>query len=442
MFDYWLRSLSAKLWLTSVAALAISLTCIAGVIVYSLNHFPPQIFRKDSDMRDARTIAAGILFDEAGRPNAVKVDDQTEWPYKVLPTELMYRVIDDSGRIVLASRNAHDGPAWLPGDLTAVIDEIKLATIGGRPFDVVTLHIRQLQSNYFVQTATSVDFDKAVLILKVSPIPGTIQTTILIATLIFGLTLTFTVRRVLKPIREASHAAASITPHNLAARLSTQGVPSEIKPLIQAFNAALGRLERGYAIQQKFLASAAHELQTPLTLLRGQIELQPEINDKDLLYREIDLMARQVRQLLHLAEVSETQNFLFAQVNIADVAQKQVKLTLDIAMTPAPVSISADQSALFILLKNIIENAINVTPPDGVVSVSIDEVSIQIRDQGPGINADYLPFLFDRFWRAPNAAYDGAGLGLAICKEIAMAHSWRLTVTALTPGTQFTVRFQ
>jgi len=67
---------------------------------------------------------------------------------------------------------------------------------------------------------------------------------------------------------------------------------------------------------------------------------------------------------------------------------------------------------------------------------------VKIRDEGAGINPDYLPFIFDRFWRAPNAMYDGAGLGLAICKEIAATHGWRLTVNALTPGTQFVVWFR
>jgi signal transduction histidine kinase len=284
---------------------------------------------------------------------------------------------------------------------------------------------------------------------KVKQIPAIVKVTILLATIVFGLTLTITVHRVLAPLREASDAAASITPRNLATRLSLRGIPSEIKPLINAFNDALARLENGFAVQQQFLASAAHELQTPLTLIRGQIELQPEIEDKELLFHEIDLMARQVRQLLHLAEVSESQNYTFGEVNRVEVAQdvvsylerkadkKQVKLRLDATVTQSPIW--ADRSALFILLKNIVENAINVSPANSVVSLIVDNVSIQVRDEGPGIRQEYLPFLFKRFWRAPDAKHDGAGLGLAICKEIALAHEWRLTVSRLLCGTSFTV---
>lgn len=253
----------------------------------------------------------------------------------------------------------------------------------------------------------------------------------------------------LKPLRDASDAAAQITPRHLKTRLSTHGVPSELKPLINAFNEALGRLENGFLVQQQFLAAAAHEFQTPLTLIRGQIELQPEIKERDLLFREIDLMSRQVRQLLHLAEVSEAQNFDFGEVNIADVAQdvvaylarkadaKQVTLRVD-ERDMAP-SIWADKSALFILLKNIVENAINASPVHGIVLLTIDGISIEISDEGPGIRKDHLPFLFKRFWRAPDARHDGAGLGLAICKEIAAVHDWRLTVSSLSIGTRFTV---
>jgi signal transduction histidine kinase len=73
--------------------------------------------------------------------------------------------------------------------------------------------------------------------------------------------------------------------------------------------------------------------------------------------------------------------------------------------------------------------------------VLVDDRTIRIQDEGSGVNPEYLPFLFERFWRAPDARHDGAGLGLAICREIALAHEWRLTVRRLTSGTQFIVWF-
>ncbi|WP_408483956.1 sensor histidine kinase [Paraburkholderia sediminicola] len=443
--------MSARLWVTSIVALAISLTVLATAATYAFNHFPQQMLGLHEEMESAKAIAHGLRFDGAGRPVSVALPTQMAWLFEVAPTELKYRVLDDHRNVLLASNGAKGSEAWIAGDLSGSVGDVQRTEIGTKPFAVLTLRVAHGPMVFYIQTATAERFVGALIANKVKPIPAIIKTIIVVATIIFGLTFPFTVHRVLKPLREASRAAARITPRNLTTRLSIEGVPSEIKPLIHAFNEALDRLENGFAVQQQFLASAAHELQTPLTLIRGQIELQPGIDDKDLLFREIDLMARQVRQLLHLAEVSESQNFSFGEVNIVDVVQdvmvylarkadrKEVKLRLE--TTVAPPSIWADRSALFILLKNIVENAINASPAHSAVVLSVDAVSVQVLDEGQGIRQEHLPFLFKRFWRAPDAQHDGAGLGLAICKEIATAHEWRLTVSSLVSGTRFAVWF-
>lgn len=450
MLDHWIRSLSARLWLTTVAALALSLTVLATIVIYAFDHFPNQTLGRHEEIEKAQDVANGLRFDGTGRPVSVGPSGEAAWLFEVVPTELKYRVLDEQGNVVLASADARDGGPWVARDLPLVVRKTEDVAIGNKPFQIMTLPVLHGHRVFYVQTATSARLVDVMISTKVRQIPATVKIILFCATIIFGLTLTLTVRRVLKPLREVSSAAALITPRNLTTRLSPKGIPSEIKPLINAFNEALGRLEKGFNVQQQFLASAAHELQTPLTLIRGQIELQPEIREKELLFREIDLMARQVRQLLHLAEVSESQNFTFGEVSSVDVARdvvaylgrkadkKQVKLQLQAKASP---SIWADKSALFILLKNMVENAINVSPPHSVVSLIVDDASIQVQDEGPGIRQDYLPFLFKRFWRAPDARHDGAGLGLAICKEIAIAHEWRLTVSNLISGTRFIVWF-
>jgi signal transduction histidine kinase len=451
MLNYWIRSLSARLWITSVAALAVSLTLIAGMALYGLNHMPPDRFRRAEDIRIAQRVATAMEFDASGRPVSVKFDEKAAWMFEAVPTELLYRVLDESGKTLLASKGVTNGPVWDTAGFTKRIGVRHAVTIGNKPFEMITLKVPHQQQWLYVQSATSVAFNRAVLGEKIEPLPKIVAITLLTATIVFSLTLTFTVRRVLKPLRDASSAAALITPRNLRTRLSVKSVPSELKPLLTAFNDALSRLENGFAVQQQFLASAAHELQTPLTLIRGQIEMQPEIQNKDLLYREIDLMARQVRQLLHLAEVSESQNFNFGEVDRVDVAQDvvgylarkadQKRVTLHVDARIAQPAMKADRSALFILLKNIVENAINATPSHGMVVVSVDGDSIRVSDEGPGISPDHLPRLFDRFWRAPDSLHDGAGLGLAICREIAIAHDWRLSVRPAPSGTQFVVSF-
>jgi signal transduction histidine kinase len=328
---------------------------------------------------------------------------------------------------------------------------VRPATIDGNAYSVATQRASNGGFVYYVQVAQSRQLLDALIISRIDPIPKTVAYVLVIATIIFGLTLPLTISRVLKPLREVSRAARGIEPRNLKTRLSSDGIPSEIKPLIDAFNDALTRLENGFAVQQQFLADAAHELQTPLTLVRGQIELQPDIQHKALLLREIDLMARQVKQLLHLAEVSEAQNFSFGDVNGVEVARdvvsllagkadaKQVKHHIEARDSASPIR--ADGGALFVLLKNILEKAINASPSDGVVVLTVLDKAIHIDDEGPGIQREYLPRLFDRYWRAPDSRYDGAGLGLAICKEIAVAHQWKLTVDVLATGTRFSVWF-
>lgn len=449
MLNHWIRSLSARLWLTSIAALAICLTVLATLVIYVFGHFPEETLGRREQLERVTHVVGGLVFDDAGQLVSVRLSEHAAWMFNVVPTELKYRVLDERGSVLFVSGDTRDSHPWLEGDLATADGKIIQVEIGGKPFDILTRQVLHGRAVYYIQIATSQRLNRTLIGVKIAPIPDIMRITFFAATIIFGLTLTFTVRRVLSPLRQASRAAASITPRNLTTRLSSEGIPSEIKPLISAFNETLGRLENGFTIQQQFLASAAHELQTPLTLIRGQIELQPEIEGKELLFREIDLMARQVRQLLHLAEVSESQNFSFGEVSSVDVAHdvvvylarkadaKQVKLNIKERTAPPPIW--ADRSALFILLKNIVENAINASPADGVVSLTIDATLIEIRDEGLGIEADHLPFLFKRFWRAPGAKHDGAGLGLAICKEIALAHDWRLTVSSLPIGTRFTV---
>ncbi|WP_421030691.1 sensor histidine kinase [Paraburkholderia kururiensis] len=430
-------------------ALATSLTALAALVIYVFDRYPEQTLGRRELMEMVRNVVDGISFDNDGMPVSVKLPEHEDWFFRVASTELKYRILDEHGHILLVSdRGKSEGP-WLTDDFSRDTSKIAHVTIGGRRFSMATQRIVRGESVYYVQTATSERFTEALVSLKVKPIPGIVRTILLVAIVTFGLALPFTIRRVLKPLRDASDAAAQITPRNLKTRLSARGIPSEIKPLINAFNEALERLENGFTVQQQFLATAAHELQTPLTLIRGQIELQPEIREKHLLFREIDLMSRQVRQLLHLAEVSDAQNFDFGEVNTADVAHEVIgylarkaddkQVSLRIEERVALPAIWADKGALFILLKNIVENAIHASPANGIVLLRIDAASIGISDEGPGIREDHLPFLFKRFWRAPDATHEGAGLGLAICKEIALAHGWRLTVSAFSPGTGFTV---
>ncbi len=169
------------------------------------------------------------------------------------------------------------------------------------------------------------------------------------------------------------------------------------------------------------------------------------------LLQDVDLMARQVRQLLHLTELSEQQNYTFAMIDLVSVMDDVVQylerkvqarqLTLAVDVPAGALMMRADKSALFILLKNLLENALSVGPLHTIVTLSASAAPIRVEDEGPGIDPAWMPFIFDRFWRAPGASYEGAGLGLAICKEIASAHGWAVAAKRLPRGTSFQISF-
>lgn len=99
----------------------------------------------------------------------------------------------------------------------------------------------------------------------------------------------------------------------------------------------------------------------------------------------------------------------------------------------------ADRSALFTLLKNLLENAIQHAPAHTQVEIKVSRDAIRVRDFGPGVSAETLDLLFERFWRAPQRRDQGAGLGLSICQEIALAHHWSLGIEPAEPGLRFTL---
>ncbi|RYE76618.1 MAG: HAMP domain-containing histidine kinase, partial [Oxalobacteraceae bacterium] len=272
----------------------------------------------------------------------------------------------------------------------------------------------------------------------------------LVLFLVFGPCVYFTLRYALKPVRQLSDAAAGISPRSLHVRLSTLGVPREIAPFVDSFNRVLERLEHGYRNQQEFLATAAHELKTPLALIRAQVELSSASAECGMLLQDVEHMSRQVQQLLHLAEASEVQNYRLTTVDMHELVKETgnylqrmadaADVRLEMPAKNGGIRWLADRGALFTLLKNLLENAVQHTPAGTLVSVDVDANAMTVRDWGVGVPQDQILSMFERFWRGPHRRDTGAGLGMAICKEIALAHGWTLTASRAEPGLRVTVQ--
>lgn len=447
----WPRSLGTRLLATYVAGI---LVCIVLIVAASA----ATVLLQGNTLNEgisthARLLGRELRFDATGRPSGFNDAKLQTWLYTGMGQEISVRVLDAAGAVVLpAGQDAHallaEGGSAL-GELDHGFDSVS----NGLPVRVVTHGVDHAGRRWYVQVAVSQRLlelmDRSV---GLPALGQGILLACLASVLVFAAAMYFTLGRMLRPLRAASESAARITPRTLDARLSVEGLPSEMLPLIEAFNRALDRLESGYGAQQDFLAAAAHELKTPLSLIRAQIELGvggDATLDRENLIGDVDQMARHVNQLLHLAEATELCNYEIGLVGAAALVdevgdylgrlagRREVRLALRV--TPDSLAWQADRGALFTLLKNLLENAIQHSPAHGTVWLTADAHRISVRDEGAGIPAADLPKIFGRFWRGAGRRDEGAGLGLAICQEIALAHGWRLTAHAASPGTEFVI---
>jgi two-component system, OmpR family, sensor histidine kinase QseC len=445
----WLHSMAARLLGTYVVALMLTMCFIACALWFRFSQ--DVSVTTQAQLREATDmLRRSLRFDSAGLPVAVMVRPDLSWVswiYHDFPADLKYRVLDVSGGVIISSE--HDAvalaPAGQPFDST--LGSFTLVS-GGEPLHVRTASMVHGTKTYYLQAAISERLAALAqsLILHLL-VDDTVRFT-LASVVLFTFAVYFTLRRVLMPLRETSAAAARIDAHNISKRLSTRNIPSEFLPVVDAFNLTLDRLERGYIVQRAFLAGAAHELKTPLALIRTQIEMEGTA-DREVLLHDLDLMARQVNQLLHLAEASETQNYAFELVDVAAVTEDVVDYLRRLAeLREVHVDIrgaavlQADRGALFMLLKNVVENAIQHSPIGGFVAVTIETDYLCVRDEGPGIAAAELPKLFTRFWRGYMRRNEGAGLGLSICREIAAAHRWEIAARTTGHGAEFVLSFR
>ena len=441
-----LSSLGLKVLTAYVVGALLSIALAVAAAVWTVEHD----VLADLELRERAVMLAGkVRFDASGKPAELDVSEaDLDWLYDSLSHEAAYRILDVAGNVVLMSKAGE--AFWPPAGAGPKLerDDFVFEQSG------VTLHgatepFEYQGRRWYLQFATSERLMKLIQHKFALPYIGIgigIFSSVLIVA--FGLCAYVTLRYALKPLSGISEAAAAISPRSLHARLQTETMPAEISPLVASFNRVLERLERGYRLQQEFLANAAHELKTPLALIRAQIELPvDDISTRDALLSDVDYMTRQVQQLLLLAEASEANNYRFTLVTVKDLVQEVMAYLqrmadtagVDLAVfdTAGEVSWQADRGALFTLLKNLLENAIQHAPAKTTVSVVIQSDAVTVRDCGPGIDAEQLPLMFERFWRGAHRRDQGAGLGLAICQEIALAHGWRLIAERAEPGLRF-----
>jgi len=274
--------------------------------------------------------------------------------------------------------------------------------------------------------------------------------------------------RTLKPIDEITLAARSIGIEDLSRRLEVSQTDDELRGLTETWNAMLARLEDAVRQLQQFTADASHELRTPTAAVRAMAEtiLRRERTPAEYqsaiakMLRETGRMSTLIDDLLMLARADqEAESMSVSGVGLDDLVAEacddyqiladQKSIRLDRSLNASGAIIEGNSSALRRMLIVLLDNGIKYAPADGEVGVSTRVqnglVVLQVRDNGPGITADSLPHLFDRFYRSDSSrarTVGGAGLGLALAKSIADRHG--ANITASSPeerGALFSVAF-
>ncbi|HEV3408024.1 MAG TPA: HAMP domain-containing sensor histidine kinase [Gaiellaceae bacterium] len=246
-------------------------------------------------------------------------------------------------------------------------------------------------------------------------------------------------RAALGPVRRLTEATEHVTEtRDLARRIDDDGRGrDELSRLAASFNAMLAALEEAARAQRQLVADASHELRTPLTSLRTNIEVLARDQSMSTEERE-RLLADVVEQLAEMTElVAELVELAHGDRSLGDPEEIRLDLlvaeAVERARRNAPqveFALDADESTVHGVrvsieraVANLLDNAAKWSPAGGTVAVRVADGEVIVRDQGPGIDDDDLPYVFDRFYRASTArGMPGSGLGLAIVRQVAEAH--------------------
>jgi heavy metal sensor kinase len=264
-------------------------------------------------------------------------------------------------------------------------------------------------------------------------------------------------RRALQPVARMTGEAAEIGVHRLDERIEVPDTADEVARLAETLNAMLDRLERGVEERRRFAADASHELRSPLAVMAAEIDVSlrsPNLPDeaREVLAsagEEVARMTRIVEDLLTLARIDEGRlDLVRGPVDLRAVAEAVATKFATVAERRGirvdaggeEALVAGDRERLEQVVVNLVDNAVKFSGSGSTVRIRAwsdgDGAGLSVADGGPGIPADALPRVFDRFFRVDAARSrdgGGSGLGLAICREIVEAHGGRIRA-ASTPG--------
>ena len=245
------------------------------------------------------------------------------------------------------------------------------------------------------------------------------------------------VRRAMRGLDRAAGDAARIDVESRGVRLPLDDVPAEAAPLVDAVNAALARIDEGYARQQRFLLDAAHELRTPIAILQARLEALPADAQRASLLEDVARLATLAEQMLDAQRLRHDTRFApleltdLARRVVADLAPLAIAAGYELALedlSSSPIAIEGDRASLERALANLVQNAIQHGGRRGTIMLRVRAPRrLEVADQGSGIPAAECERIFEPFHRLrPQSG--GTGLGLHLVHEIVQRHGARIAV--------------
>jgi signal transduction histidine kinase len=441
-------SLRSRLWLSYAFLIVTALAVVAIVLILFLLR-NPLLYRQTLDRLKA---VEGVLSIGTGQFSQPKFKDRVETVAQTFDVRVL--IFDSSGALLQDTGKAASAISFPPRPLISRA----IPTLRDASGKIWLYSLSSLPDGGWLVVAAPRP--------KVSPL--SVLTDQLFApffeggviALLLSLVLAFVIARwVADPLQQLIAAARTMPAE--AAQPVSEGGPREVRELTRAFNAMMARVQSSQKSQREFVANVSHELKTPLTSIQGFAQAildgtadTPEARHQaaQVIYNEAGRMHRMALDLLDLARLdSDTADMKKSAIDMVallnGVAEKFLPMAsgagvnLKLVLASNMPILMGDGDRLAQVFINLVDNALKFTPRDGTVTIRAvrdkGEVQVAVSDTGQGIPAEALPHIFDRFFQADSARAGGekhgAGLGLAIVREIVAAHGGRISVRS-SPG--------
>jgi two-component system OmpR family sensor kinase len=453
-----------RLWLGHVAVLAVMLAAAAFGADWALRRVVLGQIIDDAILALADGEAAALQSDPAA---TIHVHEAAPGgPPSFVRLDKFVQVIDLDGKVV--ARSATLGTVRLPvspGLLARLRDGetvfVTATDVGEEPVRMVAVPVTVGSRRYGVQVGMSLDDAYAVL----RAVRWLVLSICVVMLAGIGLTGAVLARKALGPIDAIVARARRIGEGNLSERLPHPGTRDEIARLVETLNDMLGRLARSFDAQRRFTADASHELRSPLSRLRAELEVTlrrwrtAEEYEETLrsCLDEVERLQALTEELLELARIDAREEPERAEaVPVGDLVEAAVAAIVSeaksrgvvVEVVPSPeILVQAAPIAAKVALANVLHNAVKFSPAGGLVKTVVtadrNEAIVTVSDSGPGVAAEELARIFERFYRGQasrTAETAGVGLGLAIARALIERQGGRISVApAGEQGATFSV---